>query len=363
MGNLETSLRYHSDDLIRCAAWLFERAGLDGAIAAVVAEILVEADLLGYDTHGLQFAPAYLADIEAGRTTVSGEPEILNDNGGSLLLDGRRLPGQWVVIRALAMARERIGQHPVVTIAMRRSQNISCLATYVRRAANGGQLALLTTSSPGNAVVAPHGGRTPLLSTNPFAIGIPTDGAPILIDTSASATTNRRIERAQRAGERLPQPWLVDNTGHPSDDPEVIRAEPPGAILPAGGLEMGHKGFALALFVEALTSALAGQGRAAGANATPGEEPALGSNIFLQLIDPVAFGGIDAFRHETGYLARICRDALPLADGPAVRVPGDRAHRAWAEQCRNGVSLHPEIMQRMLPCLEKYGVAPPAPLA
>ncbi|MBL6952149.1 MAG: Ldh family oxidoreductase [Alphaproteobacteria bacterium] len=363
MASPEEFLRYRSDDLINSTTQLFTCAGLDSSIASAVAEILVEADLLGYDTHGLQFVPAYLADVEAGRTTRNGEPEILNDSGGSLLLDARLLPGQWVVVRALALARERIGEHPVVSIAMRGSQNISCLATYVKRAADGGHMALLTTSSPTNAVVAPHGGRSPRLSTNPIAIGIPTDGAPILIDTSASATTNRRIERARRTGERLPQTWLVDNAGHPSDDPEVIYTDPPGAILPAGGLDMGHKGFALALFVEALTSALVGRGRAAAEDGKAGAGPVLGSNVFLQLIDPAAFGGSDAFRHETGFLAQICRAAMPLADGPAVRVPGDRAHEALSEQRKNGVALHPEIMQRMRPCLEKYGIAPPEPLA
>ncbi|MDP6689150.1 MAG: Ldh family oxidoreductase [Alphaproteobacteria bacterium] len=353
-----TTARYLAEDLRRCTAELFRQAGLDDPIAAAVAEILVMADLLGYDTHGLQFVPAYLADVEAGRTTTSGEPDILKDSGGALLLDGRMLPGQWLVLRALALAQQRLGAQAMVSIAIRRSQNISCLATYVKRAADDGLLALLTTSSPNNAVVAPHGGRSPRLSTNPIAIGIPTEGTPILIDTSASATTNRRIERARRGGERLPQPWLVDNSGRLSDDPEVIYDDPPGAILPAGGQDMGHKGFALALFVEALTSGLAGTGRAAMAEGGDDGDPA-GSNVFLQLIDPAAFGGTEAFRHETGFLAEICRGAAPLAGGPGVRVPGDRAHQALSRQRTKGVALHPEIMQRMRPCLEKYGIALP----
>ena len=344
--------RYDAAELIDLTAQLFHQAGLDEPIARVVAEILVEADLLGYSTHGLLFVPAYLADVENGKTTTQGEPDIINDTGSGLLLDGGMLPGQWVVVRALALARERLQEHPVVTVAIAGCQNISCLATYVKRAAEGGKMALLAPSTPSNAVVAPYGGRTPRLSTNPFAIGIPTKDAPILIDTSASATTNRGVERARRAGVRLEQKVLVDSQGHPSDDPEVIYTDPPGAIMPAGGLDMGHKGFALALFVEALTSGLVGQGRAAGGTAR-------GCNVFLQLTDPEAFGGLNAFRHETGFLADICREAEPLANGPKVRVPGDRAHQAFREPSENGVVLHPEIMQRMAPCLEKYGLALP----
>ncbi|MDA1100573.1 MAG: Ldh family oxidoreductase [Proteobacteria bacterium] len=111
MECLQELPRYWSDDLIGCTAQLFVSAGLDGPIAGAVAEILVEADLLGYDTHGLQFVPAYLAAVEAGRTTLKGEPKILNDSGGSLLLDARSLPGQWVVVRALDLARQRIREH------------------------------------------------------------------------------------------------------------------------------------------------------------------------------------------------------------------------------------------------------------
>jgi L-lactate dehydrogenase len=83
----------------------------------------------------------------------------------------------------------------------------------------------------------------------------------------------------------------------------------------------------------------------------------------LQLIDAAAFGGIEAFRHETGFLAQLCRQSLPQAGGPAVRIPGDRAHQALSEQREAGVLLHPEIMQRLRPCLEKYDLEPPEALA
>ncbi len=348
--------RYRHTDLIACTATLFQRAGLDETIAHTVSEILVEADLLGYGTHGLQFVPAYIAGIESGRTATSGEPVILKDNPGALLLDARGLPGQWVVVRALDLALERLIDNGVVCVAVRGSENISCLATYVKRAALRGVMAVLTTSSPGNAVVAPFGGRAPRYSTNPIAIGIPTDGTPILIDTSTSSTTNRMIERTRRSGGRLARDWLVDNTGRPSDDPEAFYDDPPGAILPAGGLDQGHKGFAFAIMVEALTSGLSGGGRAGGM-------AAVGSNLFLQVIDPQAFGGLEAFRRETGFFAAHCRDTPPLDPDASVRMPGDRAAALYDEQSVSGVALHPEILPRMTPFLEKYDIPLPRPIA
>ncbi len=346
---------YPHQSLIETTASLFTAGGLDAPIARVVAEILVEADLLGYSTHGLQFVPAYMAALEAGKWTTSGEPEIVADTGAALRLDARALPGQWATVKALELALQRRKDHPVITVAMGRSQNISCLATYCRRAALEGVMAIVTTSAPGNAVVAPAGGKAPRLSTSPFAAAIPTPTHPILFDTATSATTNRMIERTRRQNGQLPFAALVDAEGNPTTDPEAIYTDPPGAILPMGGMDSGHKGFAISILIEALTSGLAGWGRV--------EEGAFGNNVFLQLIDPGAFSGTDAFTAETGHLGDSCRQAPAMSTDTPVRMPGDRAHALWVEQTANGVRLHPEILPRMTPLLEKYGVSVPNAIA
>jgi LDH2 family malate/lactate/ureidoglycolate dehydrogenase len=346
--------RYAAQDLTVAARTLFEKAGASTPVAQAMADILVEADLLGYSTHGLQFVPAYLAAMEGGKTTTAGEPEIVIDNGSALVLDGKGLPGQWVMLRALDLGFARAKDDPMVGMAIRNTANISCLATYARRAALKGYLAIVAASAPATKAVAPFGGATPVIGTNPFAVGMPGADHPILIDTSASAVTNRAIERAQRLGERLPFPALVAADGTVSDDPACLKTDPPGAIRPAGGDEAGHKGFAMGLLVEVLTSGLAGLGRSSA-------KPPAGNTVYLQLIDPRGFAGADAFTEETGVLADLCRAATPRDPANPVRVPGDRAAAAYAEQSAKGVALHPEIIARMQPLLEKYGI--PAPKA
>jgi LDH2 family malate/lactate/ureidoglycolate dehydrogenase len=348
--------RYAARDLTEATKTLFEKAGAAASVAQAMADILVEADLLGYSTHGLQFVPAYLTALEGGKTAPEGEPETVIDNGSALVIDGKGLPGQWVMVRALDLAFDRAKNTPMVGIAIRNSANISCLATYARRAALKGYFAIVAASAPTTRAVAPFGGASPVIGTNPFAVGMPGRDHPILIDTSAAAVTNRAIERAQRLGEKLPFPALVGADGQVSDDPAVLKTDPPGAIRPAGGDEAGHKGFALGLLVEALTSGLAGLGRASA-------KPPAGNAVYLQLIDPRGFAGADAFTQETGVLADLCRAAVPCDPAKPVRVPGDRAAVAFAEQSAKGVALHPEIMARMRPLLEKYGIAAPAPVA
>ena len=95
--------------------------------------------------------------------------------------------------------------------------------------------------------MAPYGGSRPVMTPNPMAIGIPTDGDPILIDISASITTNGLSNRLARRGQAGAAAWYVDADGRPTDDPAVINTNPPGAILPIGGLDHGHKGYGLGL--------------------------------------------------------------------------------------------------------------------
>ena len=321
-----------------------------------MADVLLEGDLLGHTTHGLDLLARYLRELDEGRMTKDGEPQTLQDRGSALTWDGRRLPGPWLVKQAIGAARGRLASHPSVNVVIRRSHHIGCLQAYLRPVTDEGLVILLTCSDPSTGGVAPHGGVASRITPNPIAAGFPTDGDPVLIDVSMSTTTNALTRRLYDAGGRLPGPWLVDADGRATDDPAVLFGERPGAVLPLGGLDLGHKGFALALLVEALTSGLAGHGRA--------DEPKeWGASVFLQLIDPVAFGGREAFVRETSRLAELCR-ATPVPPGrPPVRLPGEAALARRARQLREGVTLHPAILPALRPWAERLSVRLPAPLA
>jgi L-lactate dehydrogenase len=175
------------------------------------------------------------------------------------------------------------------------------------------------------------------------------------MDVSMSTTTNAMTKRLREEGARLPGKWLVDADGNATDDPAALYGERRGAVLPLGGLDLGHKGFALALLVEALTSGLAGHGRA--------DEPReWGASVFLQLIDPAAFAGRDAFVRETERLAEICRAAPVAAGQPPVRLPGERALALRAEQLGNGVALRDGILESLRPWAERLGASLPPSL-
>lgn len=347
------ALRVEAAALRGWAAEALRREGLAEGLAADVAETLVEGDLLGHATHGTALLPRYLEEIRAGRMTLEGEPAVLRDAGASASWDGRYLPGPALVRRAFARCEARARETGVATVAIGRSHHVACLAAYLRPVAEAGLLGLLATSSPATRSVAPFGAVQGVYSPNPIAAGWPTEGEPVLIDLSTSITTNSLAAERGASGERLPGRWMVDAAGEPSDDPALLAAPPSGALLPMGGLDHGHKGFALGLLVEALTSGLAGHGRA--------DEPGRwGASVLVLALDPARHGGASAFRREAEALAAACRAAAVPDGRPGVRLPGERALARRREQLASGVALSAGAVGRLA---RATPVPFPAPLA
>ena len=341
--------RQSASVLIELAARLLTAADLPAERARLIGGLLVEADLMGHTTHGLALLPGYLDEIASGDMTVTGDPEVIRDTGPCLTWNGRRLPGVWLTAAAIDAAVPRARRYGTATVVIRRSHHIACLGAFLSRATSHGLMILLASSDPSVASVAPFGGRTAVFTPDPYAVGIPTGGDPILIDTSASITTNGMSARLAAGGQRFAHAWLLDAAGQPTDDPQVLAAEPPGTILPTGGLDHGHKGYGLALMIEALTMGLGGFGRA---------EPAegWGASVFVQLLDPDAFGGGEAFRRQTDWLVQACRAAAPRPGVERVRLPGEAALARREKALAEGVELYPGIMDRLQAAAARLGV-------
>jgi LDH2 family malate/lactate/ureidoglycolate dehydrogenase len=347
--------RYSAKDLIFFASALLTKAGLDADKSQIVAEILVEGDLLGHTTHGLQLLAPYLAELEKGTMTKTGAPRVIADFPAAVTWDGQRLPGPWLTMQAIDLAISRARKNGMCTVIIRRSHHLACLAAYLQRVTEQGLMILLTCSDPTARGVAPHGGRRDVFTPNPVAAGWPTEGDPVMLDVSMSITTNGMVRRLHNEGKKFAAPWLVDAEGRPSDDPAVVFANPPGAILPMGGLDHGHKGYALGLLVEALTSGLAGHGRA---------DPAEGwsANVCLQVFDPALFGGREDFIRQTEWLATACRQTPPRPGFDAVRMPGESGLKRRAAQLKEGIELYPSILPAIAPWTKKLGVTAPVPM-
>ena len=348
-------MNYASQDLTTFADDLLQAAGLPPDKAQAVAEVLVEGDLLGHTTHGLALLGPYLGEIESGSMRKEGAPLVVSDFPAALTWDGQRLPGPWLVLQAMDVAMQRARTQGTCTVVIRRSHHIACLAAYHERATRQGFVMLLHCSDANSASVAPFGGLDPVFTPNPVSVGFPTSGLPVMVDVSTSATTNGMTNRLHKEGGQLPAAWVMDGHGQASCDPAVLFNEPKGTILPLGGMDSGHKGYGLSLMVEALTGGLAGHGRA-----DPRE--GWGATVYLQIIDPRAFAGAEAFAHQMDAVTAQCHASKPAPGGQTVRMPGERGLQLKAQSAQNGVALYPNIMPMLTPWAAKLAVPLPQPL-
>ena len=344
--------RYQATALTHFAKSLLLKSGLDDDKATAVAEILVEGDLMGHTTHGLAQLGPYLGELEKGSMRKEGVPLVVSDFPAAVTWDGQRLPGPWLVLKAMELAAARARTQGTCTVVIRRSHHIASLASFHKRATDQGLMMILTCSDFNNATVAPFGGLDAVFTPNPISAGIPTNGLPVVTDISCSATTNGLTNRLYAEGKRLPAPWVLDGHGNATDDPGALFREPKGTILPTGGLDSGHKGYGMTWLVEGLTGGLAGLGRA-----DPKE--GWGATVYLQIIDPAAFSGLAAFTRQTDKVAALCHASRPAKAGHAVRTPGERGLKLAASQRTQGVELYPSIMPMLAPWAEKLGVSMP----
>ncbi|HTB64161.1 MAG TPA: Ldh family oxidoreductase [Opitutales bacterium] len=345
--------RYEHSELVKFARALLCKVRLGPTMASDVAEILVAGDLYGKTTHGLNLLPAYLREIEAGKMTRTGAPKILKQSPATLLVDAHYLPGPFVLRRAIAWATPRAKKHGVAMVSIRRCHHIASLIAYLRPVTSQNLVILLMCSDPANRTVAAAGGVQAVCSPNPIGMGIPTTGQPILIDTTTASTANAVATRLRNEGKTFSSPILQTAAGQPTNDPRVLVANPPGTILPLGGPGLAHKGFALAIMVEALTHALAGNGRA--------DKPSRwGASIYMQIVDPKFFGGRTAWARETEFFATICRKSKTKPGISKVRMPGDDAQAQHKEQLKHGIKLHPGILLALQPWANKYSLQIPS---
>lgn len=350
-----TVRRIAADALRTFARCLLERAGMPADKAAAVGEVLVQGDLLGHTTHGVQLLPTYLAQIEDGNLTIHGEPQVLREGGAAACWDGRRLPGPWLMLRAIAWASERARQFGLGAVSIRRSHHIAALAVYAQRVADDGLMLLLMSSGPSGASVAPFGGLDPVFSPNPLAVGIPTGRDAITVDVSMSITTNTRSMQAAHAGTLLPGRWLMDEHGEPTDDPSVLVPPRRGTLLPLGGHDTGHKGYGLAMAVEAFTTGLAGHGRAEAV------QPPYGATLFVQVIDPAGFAGTHALHRQMTAIADRCHASAPVNPSQPVRLPGERGQAMRRRQLDRGVEVAADAWDALARWADRLGVdVPPA---
>ena len=226
-------------------------AGLSSDHAQCVTHSLIEADARGLQSHGVvRLLPTYVRRLSAGTTKATPTIRTERQYGATALIDGDSGPGQVVgrIAMDLAIAMARDGG--IASVGVRNSSHFGIGALFVEQATQTGLIGIACSNAPSN--VPPTGGRSPYFGTNPLAIGLPRqDGRGLVLDMSTSIVARGKIVMAQKEGRSIPVGWAIDQHGNPTDDPAAALE---GAVLPMAG----HKGFGLALMIDALCGVLTG---------------------------------------------------------------------------------------------------------
>ncbi|MGE8498787.1 MAG: Ldh family oxidoreductase [Pseudomonas sp.] len=345
--------RIAPQQLERFIEQLFLDAQVSPDVASVVSRVLVEGDLLGHHTHGVKLAQGYLKDLRNGHAKGNATSlQIVKQSPAAVLYDADYLLGPYCVEQALDFTAQAARTFGIGVATIRRSHHIACLAAYLQRYTDQGLMPLVLTSDPAVASVAPHGGLDPVYTPNPLGIGIPTGDKPILIDVSMSTITNGLVNKTHQAGGQLEHAALIGQDGQPTRDTAAYFTTPPGAILPLGSLEFGHKGFALGTMVEALTAGLGGFGRKDGVKQW-------GAAVTVLTFDPEFFGGDEAFKAEMDHFVAACLNSRPRVPENPVRMPGHAGISRRQKAFDQGLALPDDVLASLRNAASEAGCGYP----
>lgn len=336
---------------------IFTAAGAPEPDATRVAEHLVEANLKGHDSHGVVMAAGYLRSIRDGLTIPGVEPVTEQETETTAVIDGGWNFGQIVARHAMSVAMRKARRAGVGIVVAHRSAHAGRIGAYVELATAEGLIGVAMANNHGAShLVAPFGGAEHRLSTNPMTFGFPTaePGAPFVLDMATSMAAVGKVRIALNRGQRVPNGWLLDANGEPTNEPADFYEPSRGALLPLGG-SAGHKGFGLSMVVEGLAGALSAAG------VSRPNPPHTGNGLFMMAIDPERFGGLAAFATAfSGLIEWVKRP--PFADGvDEVLTAGEPERRSQAEREANGIPLDDATGRQLAEAAADAGVAPLTP--
>lgn len=343
-------------DLTEFAIDLFASAGVPREDAAIVAANLVGANLRGHDSHGVMRIPQYLGFLDRGEYRLGVELIVERETPAVVVCDAQWGLGQVQAHRLLDRMLPRAKDLGVCAGAMRNCGHIGRLGEYAERVAAEEMILLATVNNDGSGQrVAPPGGIEPRLGTNPLCVAVPTtsDLAPIVLDFGTSVAAEGKVRVHQISGRPVPDGWLLDSSGQPTNDPSVIYGSPPGTILPLGG-QQAYKGFGLGMILDLLAGGLSG-GRCSYADAPPPR----GNDVFFLVLDPALFVGADRLMRQADDLAAYIR-ATPCASGvSSILLPGDPERSTWEKRSRDGIPLDDNHWDKLLNLAAKLEVRAP----
>jgi len=308
--------------------------------AALISASLINADLKGVTSHGVQRLPSYLKRLEEGQMAASANPRFIREGGATALLDGDNGFGQVSAAAAVEKVIHLAREFGLGMVGVRNSNHFGTASFFTNQICENRLIGWAISNAP--PAMAPFGAKKPLLGTNPLSVAVPSRKQPIILDMATTVAARGKIRVAAKTGKDIPQGWALDADGNPTTDPhEALR----GSLIGIGG----PKGSGLALMIELLTGILTGGAWGEQLKQVTDLSGPCGTCFTIGAIDPFKFIDEDQWEERVSEVIDSWQ-ALPSVFGGAVMLPGEIELTKMKENT-NGL----EVSEGLLADLNKLG--------
>jgi LDH2 family malate/lactate/ureidoglycolate dehydrogenase len=338
-------------ELVSFVGRVFEALQVPAKDARAVADLMVQADALGFDTHGVFRLRQYVNRLRDGGCNPGARPTVVSETLATALVDGDNGLGHLAMRFACDLAMEKAQTAGIGWIGVRGGNHAGPAALYVRPQAMNGMIGICAAVGSANHV-APFGGTDILLGTNPIAVAAPSGGPdPFVLDMATTVAAMGKIKTLAQRGESMPEGWMVGCDGKPLTDPA---RRDDGFLLPIGGA----KGYGLSVAIGLLAGLL--NGAAFGSNVvdfTKDTTSPTNTGQFVAAIDISAFGEPAAFEATCRSVFAELKASTPLPGHEPVRVPGEGRGARIADAGENGIKLHLSLRLELDAIAAEFAVA------
>ncbi|MGF1578222.1 MAG: Ldh family oxidoreductase [Gemmataceae bacterium] len=322
--------------------------------AATVADSLIKSNLSGHDSHGLIRVMQYVAALQDGRLKAGADLSILSETPALVHADANWGMGPVQAHKLLDMLLPKARDLGVACGTLKHCGHIGRVGEYGEAAAAKGMGFVSTVNNHGFArAMAPPGGKVACLGTNPICLAVPTKGAPIVLDIGTSVCAEGKVRVSYNKKQPVPDGWLLDSEGRPTNDPGVLYHDPRGTILPLGGAQ-AYKGFGLGLLLDMLVAGLAGS------PCSHPDGPNLSANaVFFLVIDVAKFAGGEHFLGEVTKLAETVKNCPRIEGVDEIVLPGEPEGKQRERRQRDGITLDEGTWSQLVNLAKTLGVEVP----
>jgi L-2-hydroxycarboxylate dehydrogenase (NAD+) len=330
----------------------FEAVDVPSADAAIIAELMTQADVNGSEGHGIFRLPQYIRRIKGGAVNVRPTIRIEREAAAMALVHGDNGMGHLVMRFASRLAIEKARTAGIAWVGAKWSNHAGPASLYAMMPLEHDMIGMYFAVGSANHL-PPWGGLEMLLSTNPIAVAVPAgEEPPIVLDMATTVAAYGKVKTKAQRGESMPVGWMMDRSGKPLTDPKRANE---GFLLPIGE----YKGYGLALVIGILAGTLnqAAMGRdVVDFNADDTTPTNTGHAIVAISLE--AFGGAAEFKRSVDALARDLRGSQRLPGVDRIWLPGEQSHAKRAERGKLGVPMPDALLASLKTLASELNIDP-----